>query len=128
MEKSRIVIIVTPSGITNIIYDNFKKYFKNIEIVKVDLDNKINGTKPSLIYMDDMSYNDTINTLGKSKVCGDCKDFGELSYGQMCDLKGKRFGCTTSFLEEKHGNKNTPACSEFKKREDDATLKVADTN
>ena len=31
--------------------------------------------------------------------CGDCKDFDN--------------GCTTSSIERKYGNSNTPACSEF---------------
>lgn len=42
------------------------------------------------------------NTKRKDRKerCGDCTFFGDK-------------GCTTSYLEAKHGNKNTPACSEF---------------
>lgn len=36
----------------------------------------------------------------RKQRCGDCSFFGDK-------------GCTTSYLEAKHGNKNTPACSEF---------------
>jgi hypothetical protein len=36
----------------------------------------------------------------RKERCGDCSFFGDK-------------GCTTSYLEAKHGNKNTPACNEF---------------
>lgn len=36
----------------------------------------------------------------RKQRCGDCSFFGDK-------------GCTTSYLEAKHGNKNTPACNEF---------------
>lgn len=36
----------------------------------------------------------------RKERCGDCKFFGDK-------------GCTTSYLEAKHGNFHTPACSEF---------------
>lgn len=36
----------------------------------------------------------------RKERCGECSFFGDK-------------GCTTSYLEAKHGNKNTPACSEF---------------
>lgn len=36
----------------------------------------------------------------RKQKCGECSFFGDK-------------GCTTSYLEAKHGNKNTPACSEF---------------
>ena len=36
----------------------------------------------------------------RKQRCGDCTFFGDK-------------GCTTSYLEAKYGNKNTPACSEF---------------
>ena len=80
MEKNKIVMVGTPSGKTSIIYDNLKKYCKNSEIVNIDLDNKINGVRPSFIVIDDMQ-NSTIMLV-----------------------------------------KN------LRKREDDATLKVAGTN
>ena len=37
------------------------------------------------------------------KTCGQCADFGPI-------------GCTTSIYEQKHGNANTPACEEFKRK------------
>lgn len=36
----------------------------------------------------------------RKQRCGDCSFFGDK-------------GCTTSYLEAKHGDKNTPACNEF---------------
>lgn len=36
----------------------------------------------------------------KKQRCGDCSFFGDK-------------GCTTSYLEAKYGDKNTPACNEF---------------
>lgn len=36
----------------------------------------------------------------RKQRCGECSFFGDK-------------GCTTSYLEAKYGNKNTPACSEF---------------
>ena len=36
----------------------------------------------------------------RKERCGDCSFFGDK-------------GCNTSYLEAKHGNKNTPACNEF---------------
>ena len=36
----------------------------------------------------------------RKQRCGDCSFFGDK-------------GCTTSYIEAKYGNKNTPACSEF---------------
>lgn len=36
----------------------------------------------------------------REQRCGDCSFFGDK-------------GCTTSYIEAKYGNKNTPACSEF---------------
>lgn len=41
-----------------------------------------------------------IKRENRKERCGDCSFFGDK-------------GCTTSYLEAKHGNKNTPACSEF---------------
>ena len=80
MEKNKIVMVGTPSDKTSIIYDILKKYFKSIEYIYIDLDNKIDGTKPSSIVIDDMQ-NSTILLVNN-----------------------------------------------LKKREDDATLKVAGTN
>lgn len=112
MENSKIVMVGTPSGRRNIIYDILKKYYKSIEYIYIDLDNKINGYSADLIEIDSITCRNKIDY----KICGDCEDFGELSEQQSESLNGKKFGCKTSFIEAKYGNKNTPACSEFKKR------------
>ena len=124
----KLIIISTPYSRESKYVKQIKKIFKDLEVNEIKLDGKINGYRPSFVVIDDMLYNDNFKPLDYPKICGDCKDFGELSYEQMCVLKGKRFGCTTSFIEAKYGNKNTPACSEFKQKRDDATLKIADTN
>lgn len=149
MEKNKIIMVSTPSSRRNLYYDFFRKHFPQIEIVDKKIEEKINGNKISFIAYDEIEClnnkniniieidsivcNDKVKPLDYYKVCRDCKNFGELylgklSYEQMYKLKGKRFGCIISSIEAKHVNKNTPACLEFKKREDDATLKIAGTN
>lgn len=145
MEKNKILMVSTPSSRRHLYYDFVRKHFPQIEIVDKKIEEKINGNKISFIAYDEIEClnNKNINIIEidsiscrdkvEYKTCGDCKNFGELylgklSYEQMYKLKGKRFGCIISSIEAKHINKNTPACLEFKQREDDATLKVADTN
>lgn len=41
----------------------------------------------------------------KVNTCGDCQDFDDQ-------------GCKTSYLEAKYGSAGTPACNEFKSKED----------
>lgn len=65
MEKSRIIIVGTPSSKTNIIYDILKEYFKSIEYIYFDLDNKINGIKPNFIEIDSITCNSCINCKKK---------------------------------------------------------------
>lgn len=128
MEKNKIIMISTPYSIESEYVKQIKIFFKDLEIEELKLEGNLRGYSPSFIVIDDILYNDTFKPLDFPKVCGDCEDFGELSEQQSESLNGKKFGCRTSFIEAKYGNKNTPACSEFKKREDDATLKVAGTN
>ena len=124
MEKNKIIIVSTPSSKESEFSKEFKKYFKNIEIKEIKLDEIINGYNADIIEIDSMSCRDKVGY----KTCGDCEYFGELSEQQSESLNGKKFGCKTSFIEAKYGNKNTPACAEFKKKRVDATLKIAGTN
>lgn len=48
---------------------------------------------------EDFTFKDTKREMRKER-CGDCSFFGDK-------------GCTTSYIEAKHGNFHTPACSEF---------------
>ena len=111
MEKSRILMVGTPSGKTSIFYDNFKS-ISNYEIKNIELDGIINGYNADFIEIDSITCRNKV----EYKTCVDCENFGELSDEQSESLNGKKFGCKTSFIEAKYGNKNTPACSEFKKK------------
>lgn len=140
MEKNKIIMVSTPSSRRHLYYDFVRKHFPQIEIVDKKIEEKINGNKISFIAYDEIEClnNKNINIIDidsifcrdkvKYKTCGDCEDFGELSEQQSESLNGKKFGCKTSFIEAKHGNKNAHACAEFKQKRVDATLKIAGTN
>lgn len=65
MENSRIVIVGTPSGRTNIIYDILKEYYKSIEYIYIDLDDKINGYNADIIEIDSITCNSSVNSKQK---------------------------------------------------------------
>ena len=74
MEKSRILIVGTPSGRRNLYYDFIRKHFPQIEIVDKKIEEKINGNKISFIAYDEIEClnNKNINIIEiDSIVCND---------------------------------------------------------
>lgn len=85
---------------------NLKSNLLNIdkESLKCQYNEDISNEKFKTLYMlQPFQIGETFKITkreNRKERCGECSFFGDK-------------GCTTSYIEAKHGNKNTPACSEF---------------
>ena len=82
MDKSRILMVGTPSGRRNLYYDFVRKHFPQVEIIYKKIENKINGNKISFIAYDEIEC--TNNKNKNTPACSEFKKKGRGRYAKGC--------------------------------------------